>query len=100
MKYSEQLKKIAGLIKEGIVKKCPNYKGKGWCVYPHKPGVKVGPGTGWPKKPSPPATKARAHELAQNLSSHGGSGGYKKKKESEDFMKFGPPEIVEPPEES
>ena len=46
MNYSKQLIKIAELLKESIVKKCPKYKGKGYCVYPHKPGVSVGEGTG------------------------------------------------------
>lgn len=79
MKFSNPLKKIAQEL-TAYCKRCPDYKGKGWCVYPHKEGESVGPGTGWPKKPSSSATKARCKQLAQNLSSHGGSGGYKKKK--------------------
>jgi len=86
-KLSFDLTKISREIL-GYAKKCPEYKGKGWCVYPHKPGTKVGPGTGWPKKPSPPATKARAEQLAKNLASHGGSGGY----EDEDIYYGMPPE--------
>lgn len=77
---AKKLRKIAYLIK-AYCKKCPEYKdGKGWCVYPHDPDIPVGEGTGWPKKPAPPATKQRCEQLAKNLSSHGGSGGYIKKK--------------------
>lgn len=79
MDLSKNLYKIARKL-EAYCRKCPDYKGEGWCVYPHDPDVSVGEGTGWPKKPSPPATKERCEQLAQNLSSHGGSGGYKKKK--------------------
>ena len=73
---SKELEKIYRSI-VAYCKKCPDYKGDGWCVYPEDTDQEVGPGTGWPKKPqSVKPTKENCEDLAQNLSSHGRSGGY------------------------
>jgi len=73
MNLSKNLFRIAKSL-QAYCKRCPDYKGEGWCVYPHDPDQESGPSTGWPKKPSGSASKERCKQLAQNLSSHGGSG--------------------------